>query len=132
MSLADHHGLDVPFAFNRKEAKTHSEGGSIVGASLCGEVVVIDDVMTAGTAIRESMGILEQAEAQGAGVVIGLDRCERGAGDLSAVQQVEQDWGLHVISVVTLHDISAWVRGAPDMAPHLDALERYRERYGVA
>ena len=131
MSLADRHGHDVPFAFNRKEAKTHGEGGSIVGSSLSGDVVVVDDVITAGTAIRESMGILEQAGARGAGVVIGLDRFERGVGELSAVQQAEQDWGLHVISVVTLHDIIAWVRGAPDMAPHLDALERYRERYGV-
>ena len=132
MSLADHHGHDVPFAFNRKEAKTHGEGGSIVGAPLGGDVVVVDDVMTAGTAIRESMAILEQANARGAGVVIGLDRCERGAGELSAVQQVERDWGLSVISVVTLHDIIAWVKAAPDMALHLDALERYRERYGVA
>jgi len=132
MSLADHHGHDVPFAFNRKEAKTHGEGGSIDGAPLGGDVVVVDDVMTAGTAIRESMAILEQANARGAGVVIGLDRCERGACELSAVQQVEQDWGLSVISVVTLHDIIAWVKAAPDMALHLDALERYRERYGVA
>ena len=88
--------------------------------------------MTAGTAIRESIGIIEQAEARGAGVVIGLDRCERGDDELSAVQQVERDWGLRVISVVTLHHIIAWVKGASDMAPHLDALERYRERYGVA
>ena len=132
MSLADQHCQDVPFAFNRKEVKTHGEGGSIVGSPLCGDVVVVDDVVTAGTAIQESMGILEKAEARGAGVVIGLDRCERGAGEVSAVQQVEQDWGLRVISVVTLHDIIVWVRSAPDMAPHLDALERYRERYGVA
>ena len=132
MSLADQHGRDVPFAFNRKEAKTHGEGGSLVGAPLCGEVVVVDDVMTAGTAIRKSMAILKQADALGAGVVIGLDRCERGDGELSAVQQVEQDWGLRVVSVVTLHDIIAWVKDAPDMAGHLQALEQYRERYGVA
>ena len=88
--------------------------------------------MTAGTAIRESMAILKQADAVGAGVVIGLDRCERGDGELSAVQQVEQDWGLRVVSVVTLHDIIAWVKDAPDMAGHLQALEQYRERYGVA
>jgi len=132
MALADQHGRDVAFAFNRKEAKTHGEGGSMVGSPLLGEVVVVDDVMTAGTAIRESMAILEETNAHGAGVIIGLDRCERGNGELSAVQQVEQDWGLRVISVVTLHDIIAWVKLAPDMAQHLEALEQYRERYGVA
>ena len=94
--------------------------------------MVVDDVMTAGTAIRESMAILNEAGARGAGVVIGLDRCERGDGELSAVQQVEQDWGLRVVSVVSLHDIIAWVESNPDMAQHRDALEQYRERYGVA
>ena len=132
MALSDQHGVDLPFAFNRKEAKTHGEGGSIVGAALQGDVVVVDDVMTAGTAIRESMAILNEAGARGAGVVIGLDRCERGDGELSAVQQVEQDWGLRVVSVVSLHDIIAWVESNPDMARHRDALEQYRERYGVA
>ena len=132
MALSDQHGVDLPFAFNRKEAKTHGEGGSIVGAALQGDVVVVDDVMTAGTAIRESMTILNEAGARGAGVVIGLDRCERGDGELSAVQQVEQDWGLRVVSVVSLHDIIAWVESNPAMAEHREALERYRERYGVA
>ena len=105
---------------------------SIVGAALQGDVMVVDDVMTAGTAIRESMAILNEAGARGAGVVIGLDRCERGDGELSAVQQVEQDWGLRVVSVVSLHDIIAWVESNPAMAEHREALERYRERYGVA
>ena len=132
MALSDQHGVDLPFAFNRKEAKTHGEGGSIVGAALQGDVVVVDDVMTAGTAIRESMSILNEAGARGAGVVIGLDRCERGDGELSAVQQVEQDWGLRVVSVVSLHDIIAWVESNPAMAQHREDLERYRERYGVA
>jgi len=132
MALSDQHGVDLPFAFNRKEAKTHGEGGSIVGADLQGDVVVVDDVMTAGTAIRESMSILNEAGARGAGVVIGLDRCERGDGELSAVQQVEQDWGLRVVSVVSLHDIIAWVESNPAMAEHREALEQYRERYGVA
>ena len=132
MALADQHGRDVAFAFNRKEAKTHGEGGYIVGATLFGQVVIVDDVMTAGTAIRESMAILEETNAHGAGVVIGLDRCERGSGELSAVQQVEQDWGLRVISVITLKDIIAWVKGASDFSLHLEALEQYRERYGVA
>ena len=132
IALSEQHGVDLPFAFNRKEAKTHGEGGNIVGAPLAGDVVVIDDVMTAGTAIRESMSILNESDARGAGVVIGLDRCERGDGERSAVQQVEQDWGLMVVSVVSLHDIIAWVETHPDMAQHREALEQYRERYGVA
>ena len=131
MALSDQHGVDLPFAFNRKEAKTHGEGGSIVGAPLQGDVVVVDDVMTAGTAIKESMAILDDAGARGIGVLIGLDRCERGAGELSAVQQVEQDFGLGVTSVITLHDIIEWVQSASNMTAHLDALERYREQYGV-
>ena len=132
IALSEQHGVDLPFAFNRKEAKTHGEGGNIVGAPLAGDVVVIDDVMTAGTAIRESMSILNESDARGAGVVIGLDRCERGDGERSAVQQVEQDWGLMVVSVVSLHDIIAWVETHPEMAQHREALEQYRERYGVA
>ena len=132
IALSEQHGVDLPFAFNRKEAKTHGEGGNIVGAPLAGDVVVIDDVMTAGTAIRESMSILNESDARGAGVVIGLDRCERGDGERSAVQQVEQDWGLMVVSVVSLHDIIAWVETHPEMAQHREALEQYRELYGVA
>ena len=132
IALSEQHGVDLPFAFNRKEAKTHGEGGNNVGASLAGDVVVIDDVMTAGTAIRESMAILNESGARGTGVVIGLDRCERGDGERSAVQQVEQDWGLTVVSVVSLHDVIAWVESNPEMAQHREALEQYRERYGVA
>ena len=132
IALSEQHGVDLPFAFNRKEAKTHGEGGNIVGAPLAGDVVVIDDVMTAGTAIRESMSILNESDARGAGVVIGLDRCERGDGERSAVQQAEQDWGLMMVSVVSLHDIIAWVETHPEMAQHREALEQYRERYGVA
>ena len=130
-ALFGDHDIDLPFAFNRKEAKTHGEGGNIVGAKLRGDVVVVDDVMTAGTAIKESMAILDDAGARGIGVLIGLDRCERGAGELSAVQQVEQDFGLGVTSVISLHDIIEWVQSAPNMTAHLEALERYRERYGV-
>ena len=113
-ALFSDHDIDLPFAFNRKEAKTHGEGGNIVGAKLEGDVVVVDDVMTAGTAIKESMAILDDAGARGIGVLIGLDRCERGAGELSAVQQVEQDFGLGVTSVIArhiewVHDIIEWV-----------------------
>ena len=132
IALSEQHGVDLPFAFNRKEAKTHGEGGNIVGAPLAGDVVVIDDVMTAGTAIRESMSILNESGGRGAGVVIGLDRCERGDGERSAVQQVEQDWGLKVVSVGSLHDIIAWVETRPEVAQHREALEQYRERYGMA
>ena len=131
MALFGDHDIDLPFAFNRKEAKTHGEGGNIVGAKLEGDVVVVDDVMTAGTAIKESMAILDDAGARGIGVLIGLDRCERGAGELSAVQQVEQEFGLAVTSVITLHDIIEWVQSASNMTAHLEALERYREQYGV-
>jgi orotate phosphoribosyltransferase len=129
IALADHHHVDMPFAFNRKEAKAHGEGGKIVGAPLQGNVLIVDDVMTAGTAIRESMAILEAAGATGAGVLIGLDRCERGASELSAVQQVQQDWGLKVISVISLHDIIEWVEDNPEAMRHRDALQRYRDRY---
>ena len=132
MALSEQHGLDLPFAFNRKEVKTHGEGGSIVGAPLAGDVVLIDDVMTAGTAIRESMAILNESGARVTGVVIGLDRCERGDGERSAVHQVEQDLGLTVVSVVSLHDIIAWVESNPEMARHREALEQYRERHGAA
>ena len=131
IALADEFGVDMPFAFNRKEAKTHGEGGSLVGSSLKGNVVIVDDVITAGTAIKESMAILDAAGATGAAVLIGLDRCERGDTSLSAVQQVEQHSGISVTSVISLHDIIDWVNGNPEMMACRDALERYRERYGV-
>ena len=131
MALSEQHGVDLPFAFNRKEAKTHGEGGSLVGSSLKGNVVIVDDVITAGTAVKESMAILEAAGATGAAVLIGLDRCERGDTSLSAVQQVEQHSGISVTSVISLHDIIEWVDGNPEMMACRDALERYRERYGV-
>ena len=131
IALADEFGVDMPFAFNRKEAKTHGEGGSLVGSSLKGNVVIVDDVITAGTAIKESMAILDAAGATGAAVLIGLDRCERGDTSLSAVQQVEQHSGISVTSVISLHDIIEWVDGNPEMMACRDALERYRERYGV-
>ena len=129
IALADHHHVDMPFAFNRKEAKAHGEGGMVVGAPLEGQVLIVDDVMTAGTAIRESMAILEAAGAAGAGVLIGLDRCERGVAELSAVQQVQQDWGLKVINVISLHDIIEWVEDNPEALQYRDALQRYRDRY---
>ena len=132
MALVETYQVDLPFAFNRKELKNHGEKGQLVGTPLCGRVVVVDDVITAGTAIQESMQILGGLGAQGIGVLIGLDRCERGSGELSAVQQVEQNWGLRVTSVVTLHDIITWVDGSPTFTTNRTRLEAYRDRYGVA
>jgi orotate phosphoribosyltransferase len=132
IALADEFGVDMPYAFNRKEAKTHGEGGSIVGSALTGNVVIVDDVITAGTAIKESLAILNNAGARGTAGLIGLDRCERGDTSLSAVQQVEQENGISVISVISLHDIIEWVENNPEMSADRDALERYREQYGVA
>jgi orotate phosphoribosyltransferase len=131
VALADEFGVDMPFAFNRKEAKTHGEGGRLVGSALTGDVVIVDDVITAGTAIKESVAILNAAGATASAVLIGLDRCEKGDSSLSAVQQVEQDSGISVTSVISLHDIIEWVEGNPEMMAHRDALEQYRERYGV-
>jgi orotate phosphoribosyltransferase len=132
IALADSHGLDVPFAYNRKEAKSHGEGGSIVGASLRGRVLVIDDVITAGTAVREVIGMIAEAGAELAGVVIGLDRQERGAGQLSAVQEVEQAHGVPVISIVNMgHIIDYLQTGGHGPADALGAMRRYREQYGV-
>ena len=131
-ALADHHGLDLPFCFNRKEAKDHGEGGNIVGAPLAGRVLIIDDVMTAGTAIRESVALIQAAGAVPAGVVIALDRQERGQGALSAVQEVEAT-GLPVVSILSLADLIAELEGGRLAAPPeaLPGLRAYRVQYGV-
>lgn len=130
IALADAHGRSVPWAFNRKEAKDHGEGGSIVGAPLSGRVLIIDDVITAGTAIRESIDIIRAAGARAAGVVLALDRQERGQGELSAVQEVERTFQLPVTSIVKLADLIAWLGSSGDAA-RLEALRRYRAAYGV-
>lgn len=132
IALADHHGLDVPFVYNRKEAKTHGEGGVLVGAPLRGRVLVIDDVITAGTAVREVIGMIDEAGADLAGVIIGLDRQERGAGRQSAVQEVEQAHGVPVLSIIDMGNIINYLELADD-APSgsLAAMRDYRERYGV-
>ena len=129
VALADHHGRDVPFAYNRKEAKAHGEGGVLVGAPLRGRVLVIDDVITAGTAVREVILMIRSAGAELAGVVIGLDRQERGAGELSAVQQVQQSEGVPVFSIINMGHIIAYLEAA-DQGPLL-AMREYRNRYGV-
>jgi orotate phosphoribosyltransferase len=128
-ALAEHEGVDRPYAFNRKEAKDHGEGGTIVGAPLAGRVLIIDDVITAGTAFRESVDIIRAHGARPAGVLIALDREERGTGDLSAVQEVEQKYGLPVLSVLKLRDLANHLEATGETAT-LAALRAYRDRYG--
>lgn len=123
---------DVPFAYNRKERKDHGEGGVLVGAPLAGRVLVIDDVITAGTAIREVMGLVAAEGASPAGVLVGLNRQERGQGELSAIQEVERDYGIPVVSIIALEHIIEYVRGQPSLACWLPAIEAYRARYGVS
>jgi orotate phosphoribosyltransferase len=131
IALAEHHNVNIPYCFNRKEAKAHGEGGNIVGAPLQGRIMIIDDVITAGTAIRESMEIIEAANAEAAGVVIALDRQERGKGELSAIQEVEQNFGLKVISIISLSDLIEHLQSEPSMQQQLEAITAYREQYGV-
>lgn len=131
IALAEHHNVNIPYCFNRKEAKAHGEGGNIVGAPLQGRIMIIDDVITAGTAIRESMEIIEAANAEAAGVVIALDRQECGKGELSAIQEVEQNFGLKVISIISLSDLIEHLQSEPSMQQQLEAITAYREQYGV-
>jgi orotate phosphoribosyltransferase len=122
----------VPFCFNRKEAKDHGEGGVIVGASMAGRVLIVDDVISAGTSVRESVDLIRGARAQAAGVVIALDRMERGQGPLSATQEVEQTYQIPVISIATLDDLMAYLSGRPEMARELQGVSRYRQQYGIS
>jgi orotate phosphoribosyltransferase len=132
VALADHHGLDIPFAYNRKEAKTHGEGGLLVGAPLEGRVLVIDDVITAGTAVREVIAMIVEAGAELAGVAIGLDRQERGAGELSAIQEVERAYQVSVLSIINMSHLIDYLENSDsDFADVLADMKEYRERYGV-
>ena len=131
VALAEHHNLDVPYSFNRKEAKSHGEGGTIVGAPLEGRVLIIDDVITAGTAIREVMAMVDLAEAQAAGVVIGVDRKERGNSDQSAIQEVEAEFSIPVASIIDIDDILAYLDSKPDKQALVQQIEAYRQEYGV-
>ncbi|MBF1995692.1 orotate phosphoribosyltransferase [Serratia symbiotica] len=131
VALAEHHERDVPYCFNRKEAKTHGEGGNLVGSALHGRVLLVDDVITAGTAIRESMEIIGASGATLAGVLIALDRQEHGRGDISAIQEVERDYHCEVIAIVTLKDLITYLEEKPEMADHLAAVRTYREQFGV-
>ena len=124
-------GHNVPFCFNRKEAKDHGEGGSIVGAPLAGRVLVIDDVITDGASKREAIDMIRAAGATPAGVLIALDRQEKGAGALSATQEVSRDYGLPVTAIATLADILATLRGVPERRGDVERIEKYREQYGV-
>ena len=124
-------GRDLPLAYNRKEAKAHGEGGTLVGAPLSGRVLVVDDVITAGTAIRESIGLIRAAGAEPCGVLIALDRQERGqAGTRSAAQEVTAEFGLPVVAIAGLSDLLAYTEGHAELAAHRPALLSYRERYG--
>lgn len=131
VALADHHQRDLPYAFNRKEAKDHGEGGSLVGAPLDGRVLIVDDVITAGTAVGESMELIRSAGAEPAGVLIGLNRQERGKGALSAIQEVEQNYGIPVISIVNLDDVVAYLKADRARPEVVAAIEAYRAEYGV-
>ena len=131
IALADHQQRDLPWAFNRKEAKSHGEGGSIVGAPLTGRVLIVDDVITAGTAIRESVDIIRAAGATPAGIVLSLDRQEKGSGALSAVQEIEQQFGLPVASIIKLADLIEHLRASAATPEILGAVQQYRDQYGI-
>ncbi|NMG75321.1 orotate phosphoribosyltransferase [Aromatoleum diolicum] len=125
-------GVNLPFAFNRKEAKDHGEGGTLVGAPLTGRVLILDDVISAGTSVRESVDIIRAAGAQPAGVVIALDRMERGKGTQSAVQEVRDTFAMPVLAVATLDDLIGYLGDSPQLAANLDAVQAYRDTYGIA
>ena len=131
VALADHHDRDVPYCFNRKEAKEHGEGGTLVGSPLQGKIMLVDDVITAGTAIRESMEIIAANSATLAGVLISLDRQERGRGAISAIQEVERDYHCKVISIITLKDLITYLEEKPEMADHLATVREYRREFGI-
>jgi orotate phosphoribosyltransferase len=131
IALADQFNRDLPYCYNRKEAKDHGEGGTLVGAPLQGKVLIVDDVITAGTAVREVMAIIKAAHAQPAAVLIGLNRQEKGQGELSAIQEVEQSFGVPVISIINLNHIIDYLETQSGQQEMVDKIKRYRETYGV-
>ena len=131
IALADHHQRDIPYAFNRKEAKQHGEGGTTVGAPLTGRVMIIDDVISAGTSVRESIDIIKNAGAIPAGVIIALDRQERGSDTLSAIQEVEATYGIRVISIVNFKILTQYLSTQPHMAAALEKIQAYQKQYGA-
>lgn len=130
-ALAEHHGRDLPWCFNRKEAKDHGEGGQLVGAALQGRILIVDDVITAGTAMRESLAIIRAAGAKPIGLVIALDRQECGQGGKSAVAELRDSEGIEIVSIARLEDIIGWLQNRPDMATYLSQLLEYRRSYGA-
>tara|TARA_B110001450_G_scaffold105253_1_gene99660 strand:- start:2235 stop:2879 length:645 start_codon:yes stop_codon:yes gene_type:complete len=131
VALAEHHNVDVKYCFNRKEAKSHGEGGILIGAPLEGRVLIIDDVITAGTAIREVMTMVELAGGEAVGVVIGLDRKERGTSSKSAIQEVEKQFSIPVISIIDMDDILTYLKSQSDMKAVVKDIKTYRKEYGV-
>lgn len=131
VALADHHNIDTPYCFNRKEAKDHGEGGNLVGSELDGRIMLVDDVITAGTAIRESMDLIQHHGADLAGVLVAIDRQEKGKGELSAIQEVERDFGCQVISIVSLADLISYLEERGTNAQQLEAVKEYRAQYGI-
>lgn len=131
IALADHYQRDLPYCYNRKEAKDHGEGGVLVGAPLQGKVLIVDDVITAGTAVREVMGLIKGAGAAPAAVLIGLNRQERGKGELSAIQEVEQNFGIPVVSIINLNHIIDYLETQGSQGDMVEQIKHYRATYGV-
>jgi len=131
VALSTEHGIDKPYAFNRKEAKDHGEGGSIVGADVHGNVLIVDDVITAGTAIREAVDIITAEGGQTSSILIALDRQEKGQGELSAIQEVQQDFGVSVHSIITMADLIAYIQTDENYSQYLGAMQAYRDQFGI-
>ena len=131
IQLVEVHDVEKPYCFNRKEKKDHGEGGNLVGAELKGKVMLVDDVITAGTAIRESMDLISANNAELAGVLIALDRQERGKGELSAIQEIERDYNSKVVSIITLNDLISYLEKQPGQEEALEKVSAYRAQYGV-
>lgn len=130
-ALHEQHGMEVDWCYNRKEIKDHGEGGQMVGAPLAGKVMVIDDVITAGTAIRESSVMIDQTDAELVGIAVALDRAEKGQNELSAIQEVERDLGVNVVTLVSLDDLLSYLSGKPELMDEHDKITDYRRQYGV-
>lgn len=131
VALADHHAIDVPWCFNRKEGKVHGEGGNLIGAPLEGRIAIIDDVITAGTAIGEAMGIIDQAGAKPCVVLVAMDRKELGKGALSAIQQVAQDFNVPVVSIINLHQVLDFIKEDDNLQKFASEIEAYRNQYCI-
>lgn len=130
-ALAERHGIDLPFCFNRKEAKKHGEGGAIIGAPVGGRVLIIDDVITAGTAIREAIDLIQREGGEPAGILIALDRQERGENELSAVDEIQEQYGIPVASIIKLEDLIEHLESSAEHGDFLPTVEDYRQRYGT-